>query len=49
MREIVRSIGSKIEPLDAPAAEHRVEVIDWIDWIDSGSGIFGTAKPATPP
>ncbi len=35
-----------IEPMDSEEAEHRSDVLAWID---AGSPLFRTAKPATPP
>lgn len=46
MKEIVRSIVSDIAPLDSEEADHQADVIEWID---SGSDIFRSVKPATPP
>jgi len=46
MREVVRSIVSEIAPLDPEEAAHRGDVIRWLD---AGSDIFRTVKPATPP
>lgn len=46
MRDVVRSIVSDIAPLDSEEADHRV---DAIRWIDAGSDMFRTVKPATPP
>lgn len=46
MREAVREIVVDIEPFDELEAEHRADVLEWID---SGAEIFRREKPATPP
>jgi len=46
MREVVRSIVADIVPFDAEEVSHQTDVIRWID---AGSDIFRTIKPATPP
>ena len=46
MRSVVRELVRAVEPFDELEGEHRADVLAWID---SGAGIFRTAKPATPP
>ncbi|MGH1492668.1 MAG: NUDIX domain-containing protein [Acidimicrobiales bacterium] len=46
MRKTVRELVANIEPLDSQEAEHRADVLAWID---SGVEIFRAVKPATPP
>jgi ADP-ribose pyrophosphatase YjhB (NUDIX family) len=45
IRSIIRSLASQIRPLDQKEEEHIAFVEKWID---SGSEIFRTEKPATP-
>ncbi len=45
MRSTIRSLVASLSPLDPLEAEHREYVLRWID---SGAGLFRTAKPATP-
>ena len=46
VRGAIRTLVEEIVPWDPEEAEHRLDVLDWID---DGSEIFRTAKPATPP
>lgn len=46
MRAEIRSLVDEITPLDSVEADHRLDVLQWLD---SGAEIFRTAKPATPP
>jgi 8-oxo-dGTP diphosphatase len=43
---VIRTLVEKIVPCDPEEAEHRLAALAWID---GGSEIFRTAKPATPP
>lgn len=45
MRTEIKSLASKIQPLDEEEAAHIAFVKEWID---SGAEIFRIAKPATP-
>jgi 8-oxo-dGTP diphosphatase len=45
-RAAIRREVASIQPFDAQEEIHR---IDALAWIDSGSPLFRTAKPATPP
>jgi 8-oxo-dGTP diphosphatase len=46
VRGVVRSLVEQIVPWDFEEAEHRLDVLGWID---AGNEIFRTVKPATPP
>ncbi len=46
MREAIRDLVDAISPVDELEAEHRQDVLSWLE---SDAGIFRTAKPATPP
>ena len=46
MRSAIRSEIDAIRPLDPLEHQHRS---DALAWLDSGSPLFRTAKPATPP
>ena len=46
MRDAIRDLVDALRPLDRLEAEHREDVLSWLD---SGADIFRTAKPATPP
>ena len=46
MRAAIRAEVESIDPLDALELDHRSEVLAWID---SGTPLCRTAKPATPP
>ena len=46
MREHVRNIVSKLQPLDKLESSH---IEDTLNWIDSDEEIFRLEKPATPP
>lgn len=46
MRQIVRDLVERIAPVDELEAEHRSDVLAWID---RGVEIFRRVKPATPP
>src|SRR4051794_28320066 len=46
MRAQIRTLVDEIIPVDGAEADHR---LDALDWLDSVTEIFRTAKPATPP
>lgn len=46
VRDVIRGIVDEIVPCDPEEAEHRLDVLEWID---SGSPIFRTERPAVPP
>ncbi|MFT3855680.1 MAG: NUDIX domain-containing protein [Ilumatobacteraceae bacterium] len=46
MRHAIRGLVEEIVPCDHTEAEHRIDVLRWLD---RGDEIYRTAKPATPP
>lgn len=46
VRDVVRSLVEAIAPCDPEEAEHRLDVLRWID---AGSPLFRTERPAVPP
>lgn len=46
VRDVIRRLVEEIAPCDPEEAEHRLDVLGWID---AGSQIFRTERPAVPP
>lgn len=46
MRDVIRGLVEEIVPCDTEEAEHRLDVLAWID---AGGQIFRTERPAVPP
>jgi ADP-ribose pyrophosphatase YjhB (NUDIX family) len=46
VRDVIRDLVERIVPCDPEEAEHRLDVLGWID---AGIEIFRTERPAVPP